>query len=129
MTAMKQMRYSIVVAAFLASACGDSPAGPSRTFTANLALANGPTLTACGDIRCTYTVSVINNGPDCATGVGVGILLRVPEPPGRFNALAIGVSAPGLVRSGQVVTLTGNDWPTTADLPNVTVSGAGAACQ
>lgn len=123
------MRYLLVVVAFSTVACGSSPVAPARTYTANLALANGPTLGQCSDQHCSYAVSVVNNGPDCAERVAVAISLTIPQTGGRLNASAVGVSAPGIVRAGQVVALSGADWPANGSAPRVSVTGAGAACQ
>lgn len=122
------MRYMLVVVALFTVACGDSSTAPERTFSANVALAGGPTIGQCAGDRCAYTVSVINNGPDCAARVSVSMLVPVPEPAGRFPSLAVGIAAPGVIRAGQVVALSGNDWPANGGTPSVSVTGAGAAC-
>lgn len=122
------MRSLLVAVALVTIGCGDSPTAPERVYTANLALANGPTLGVCAGPSCAFTVAVINNGPDCAQRVAVSILLNTPPSPGRLNGTAVGVSAQGIVRAGQVVTLSGSDWPANGSSPTVTVTGAGAAC-
>lgn len=120
------MRY-LMLLALVTSACGGSPNTPTRTPSARLAVASGPTLSACG-VTCTYTVAVINNGPDCASGVGVSIVSTVAQGGGRIAVQGIQSSVPGIVRAGQVVTLGGTDWPAAGANPALTVKGDGVSC-
>lgn len=115
----------VLTAALLTTACTGSSAAPSRTYQAALT-ATAPIVGVCQDVRCTFSATITNNGPDCATGVGLA--LSVTEAP-LFPLLGVGAAYVGVLRPNQVVTVNGTDWPRNGVLVTAaTASGQPIAC-
>lgn len=117
------MRRLTIVVALVSAACSSSPAAPTKTYAASLSITQ-PVIGPCADVRCQYSASVTNAGPDCATRVSVAY--TASEPP--FGVvLAMGISA-GTLRPGQTAQVSGNDWPLNGSSIRGFVSGDPMAC-
>jgi hypothetical protein len=115
-------RLLLLVAALLASGCADSaPAAPTKVYAAALSVSQ-PQLGPCSDGQCAYSAVVTNAGPDCATRVSVAVTML-----SSGYVMAVGQTA-GTMRPGQVVTVSGRDWPSNGVSPQVSVKGDPIAC-